>query len=443
MCADTFRAGAFDQLKQNAAKASIPFYGSYTETDPVAIAKGGVASFKRNKFDIIIVDTSGRHKQEKDLFTEMVDIGNAVKPTQTIMVLDASIGQAAEAQSRAFKDAAGYGALFVTKLDGHAKGGGAISAVASTKTPIIFIGTGEHIHDIEPFRARPFISKMLGMGDLTGLMDTVEEVQMNTEVQERQKDMMKKIQEGGTFTLRDWREQITSLMKMGPMSKLAGMIPGMNQMMSGANGDAMASNKFKSMLYITDSMTPAELDSDGSPFMVPIKTRTVEPKAKDAPKPKPKLRLTARAYRVARGSGTSVREVEEFLMQYRTIAKMVKKMGGKQGWLKQMQSGRRTGGAPMLPPGMSREQVMKMQSALPPDIKAMLRQPGGREQLMKQMQSGQIPPSLAGMGGMPGLPGMGGGGMPDMAQMQQMMQNMGGLGGLGNMMRGMMGGGGA
>ena len=130
-------------------------------------------------------------------------------------------------------------------------------------------------------------------------------------------------------------------------------------------------------------------------------------------------------------------------MQYRTIAKMVKKMGGKQGWLKQMQGGRRTGGAPMLPPGMSREQVMKMQSQLPPDIKAMLRQPGGREQLMKQMQSGQIPPSLAAMGGMPGLPGMGGGAMPDMAQMQQMMQNMGGLGGLGNMMRGMMGGGGA
>lgn len=445
MCADTFRAGAFDQLKQNAAKASIPFYGSYTDTDPVAIAKAGVASFKRNRFDIIIVDTSGRHKQEKDLFAEMVDIGNAVKPAQTIMVLDASIGQAAEAQSRAFKDAAGYGALFVTKLDGHAKGGGAISAVASTKTPIIFIGTGEHIHDIEPFRARPFISKMLGMGDLTGLMDSVEEVQMNTDVQERQKNMMKKIQEGGNFTIRDWREQITNLMKMGPMSKLAGMIPGMGQMMGGGDGDAMASNRFKSMLYITDSMTPEELDSDGSLFMVPVKSRAKE-QPKDAPKVKPKMRLTARAYRVARGSGTSVREVEEFLLQYRTISKMVKKMGGKQGWLQQMQGGGRRGGAPMLPPGMSREQIMKMQNSLPPDIKAMLRQPGGREQLMKQMQSGQIPPSLANMGGLPGmggfpgmggLPGMGGGGMPDMAQMQQMMQNMGGLGG---MMRGMMGG---
>lgn len=429
VCADTFRAGAFDQLKQNAAKANIPFYGSYTETDPVAIARAGVASFKKSRFDIIIVDTSGRHKQEKDLFTEMVDIGKAVQPTQTIMVLDASIGQAAEAQSRAFKDAAGYGALFVTKLDGHAKGGGAISAVASTQTPIIFIGTGEHIHDLEPFRARPFISKLLGMGDLSGLMDKVEEVQMNTDAQQRQKDMLKKIQEGGTFTIRDWREQISNIMSMGPMSKLAGMIPGMGQMLGGDGSDVMASNKFKVMIYITDSMTPAELDSDGSCFTTPIKSRDEDPKAK------PKVRLNARALRVARGSGTSLQEVEEFLVQYRTIGSMVKKMGGKAGWMQQMQSGGRRG-APMLPPGMSREQVMKMQNALPAEIKAQLRQPGGREALMRQLQSGNVPPSLAAMGGMPGMPSLGGG-MPDMAQMQQMMQNMGGLGG---MMQRMMGG---
>lgn len=128
VCADTFRAGAFDQLKQNASKANIPFYGSYTETDPVVIAKQGVDSFKKNRFDVIIVDTSGRHRQEAELFEEMVEIADAVKPDMTIMVLDASIGQAAEEQSKAFKDAAGYGGIFVTKLDGHAKGGGAISA---------------------------------------------------------------------------------------------------------------------------------------------------------------------------------------------------------------------------------------------------------------------------------------------------------------------------
>lgn len=443
VCADTFRAGAFDQLKQNAAKAHIPFYGSYTETDPVAIASAGVASFKKNRFDIIIVDTSGRHKQEKDLFAEMVDISKAVKPKQTIMVLDASIGQAAEAQCRAFKDAADYGALFVTKLDGHAKGGGAISAVASTQTPIIFIGTGEHVHDLEPFRARPFVSKLLGMGDLTGLMDKMEEMHMNEDVQQRQRDMMKKIQEGGAFTIRDWREQITNIMSMGPMSKIAGMIPGMGQLMGNAPNDATANNKFKTMLYIIDSMTPEELDSDGSCFTKPMKKSQ---KPREGGKGKQPVRLTQRAYRVACGSGTSVRDVEEFLMQYRTISQMVKKVGGKNSWMQQMKNGMSgRGGAPMLPPGISREQAMKMQNALPADIKAQLRQPGGREQLMRQLQSGQVPPSLAAMGGMPGMPSMpsfpgmgGGGGMPDMAQMQSMMQSMGGLGG---MMQKMMGGG--
>ena len=468
VCADTFRAGAFDQLKQNAAKARIPFYGSYTETDPVAIASAGVTSFKKNRFDVIIVDTSGRHKQEKDLFAEMVDISRAVKPSQTIMVLDASIGQAAEAQCRAFKEAADFGAMFVTKLDGHAKGGGAISAVASTQTPIIFIGTGEHVHDLEPFRARPFISKLLGLGDLTGLMDKMEEVHMNEDVQQRQRDMMKKIQEGGTFTIRDWREQITHIQSMGPMSKMAGMIPGMSQMMGHAPSDATANDKFKIMLYITDSMTPEELDSDGSCFTKPIKTSTSRAAAarshsdekaqsrtaantNDKTKSKAPLRLTSRALRVARGSGTSVRDVEEFLMQYRTISQMVKKFGGKNSWLQQMKSGGGSGagagrgGMPMLPPGMTREQAMKMQNALPADIKAQLRQPGGREQLMRQLQSGNVPPSLAAMGGLPGMPsfpgmGLGGaaGGMPDLAQMQSMMQNMGGLGG---MMQKMMGGG--
>lgn len=128
VCADTFRAGAFDQTRQSATKAKVAYFGSYTETDPVAIAAQGVAKFKKERFEIIIVDTSGRHKQEAELFEEMVQIGEAVKPDQTILVLDASIGQAAEAQSRAFKESANFGAIIVTKMDGHAKGGGAISA---------------------------------------------------------------------------------------------------------------------------------------------------------------------------------------------------------------------------------------------------------------------------------------------------------------------------
>ena len=145
VCADTFRAGAFDQTRQSATKAKVAYFGSYTETDPVAIAAQGVAKFKKERFDVIIVDTSGRHKQESELFKEMVQIGEAVQPDMTVMILDASIGmhlsdftyeehaerdigQAAEAQARAFKESANFGAIIVTKMDGHAKGGGAISA---------------------------------------------------------------------------------------------------------------------------------------------------------------------------------------------------------------------------------------------------------------------------------------------------------------------------
>ena len=128
VCADTFRAGAFDQTRQSATKAKVAYFGSYTETDPVVIAAQGVSKFKKERFEVIIVDTSGRHRQEKELFAEMVEIAGAVKPDMTVLILDASIGQAAEAQSRAFKESADFGAIIVTKMDGHAKGGGAISA---------------------------------------------------------------------------------------------------------------------------------------------------------------------------------------------------------------------------------------------------------------------------------------------------------------------------
>lgn len=128
VCADTFRAGAYDQIKQNATKARIPFYGSYTEVDPVIIAQDGVDMFKKEGFEMIIVDTSGRHKQEESLFEEMLAVATAVQPDNIIFVMDATIGQACEAQARAFKEKVDIGSVIITKLDGHAKGGGALSA---------------------------------------------------------------------------------------------------------------------------------------------------------------------------------------------------------------------------------------------------------------------------------------------------------------------------
>lgn len=154
VCADTFRAGAFDQLKQNATKTQIPFYGSYSQTDPVVIAEQGVERFKQESRDLIIVDTSGRHKQEESLFEEMRQVAQAVKPDLVIFVMDGSIGQAAFDQAKAFKDSVEVGAVILTKMDGHAKGGGALSAVGATKSPIIFLGTGEHMDQFESFDSK-------------------------------------------------------------------------------------------------------------------------------------------------------------------------------------------------------------------------------------------------------------------------------------------------
>lgn len=298
VCADTFRAGAFDQLKQNAIKANIPYYGSYLEPDPVKIAFEGVQKFKQEKFDIIIVDTSGRHRQEEQLFTEMVQIGEAVQPTQTIMVMDGSIGQAAESQARAFKESSNFGSIILTKMDGHAKGGGAISAVAATKTPIVFIGTGEHVGDLEIFKPTTFISKLLGIGDIQGLIEHVQSLNLHQD--EGHKQTIEHIKEG-KFTLRDFQNQMNNFLKMGPLTNIASMIPGLSNIMSQV-GDEETSKKIKNMIYIMDSMTTKELESDGRIF----------------------IKEPSRIVRVARGSGCAVVEVEMILQQHRMMSTMAK-----------------------------------------------------------------------------------------------------------------------
>ncbi|GBF60957.1 signal recognition particle 54 kDa protein [Trichophyton mentagrophytes] len=389
VCADTFRAGAFDQLKQNATKAKIPYYGSLTQTDPVVVSSEGVAKFKKERFDIIIVDTSGRHQQEEDLFAEMTQIQSAIKPDQTIMVLDSTIGQAAETQSAAFKSAADFGAIIITKTDGHAAGGGAISAVAATRTPIIFLGTGEHMFDLERFAPRPFVQKLLGMGDMASL---VEHVQAVTKDSAGAKETYKHISEG-IFTLRDFRENITSIMKMGPLSKISSMIPGLSNITSGLD-DEDGSLKLRRMIYIFDSMTASELDGDGKVFI-------------DQP---------TRVVRLACGSGTTVREVEDLLSQHKMMAGMAKKVGGQK---KQMQRAQN-----MLKGGNKEQQMAAMQKRMAamggagmPNMPGM----GDMQQMMQMLQGGG-----AGGGGMPGL-----GGMDLQSMMSQMSGLMGGMGGMG------------
>ncbi|XP_014663131.1 PREDICTED: signal recognition particle 54 kDa protein [Priapulus caudatus] len=354
ICADTFRAGAFDQLKQNATKARIPFYGSYTEMDPVVIAQEGVDKFKQENFEIVIVDTSGRHKQEESLFEEMLQVSNVTKPDNIVYVMDASIGQACEAQARAFKEKVDVASVIVTKLDGHAKGGGALSAVAATKSPIIFIGTGEHIDDFEQFKVQPFVSKLLGMGDIEGLIDKVNDLKL-----EDNEELIGKLKQG-VFTLRDMYEQFQNIMKMGPFSQIMGMIPGFGSdfMSKGNEQESMA--RLKKLMTIMDSMNDQELDSkEGAKLF---------------------SRCPGRVNRVARGAGVSARDVQELISQYTKFAAMVKKMGGIKGLFKGGDLSKNVNPAQM---AKLNQQMAKM---MDPRILQQMGGMGGLQSMMRQLQ---------------------------------------------------------
>ncbi|KAF1570553.1 UNVERIFIED_CONTAM: Signal recognition particle 54 kDa protein, partial [Eudyptes robustus] len=365
ICADTFRAGAFDQLKQNCTKARIPFYGSYTEVDPVVIAKNGVDKFKQDGFEIIVVDTSGRHKQEASLFEEMLQVSNAIDPDSVVFVMDASIGQACEAQASAFSQTVNVGSVIITKLDGHAKGGGALSAVAATHSPIIFIGTGEHIDEFEEFKVKPFVQKLLGMGDIEGLVEKVSEMGL-----EDNEELLKRLKQG-QFTLRDMYEQFQNIMKMGPLSQVMSMIPGFGPDFMTKGNEQESSHRLKRLMTIMDSMADSELD---------------HPKANDIFTKEP-----TRVTRVARGSGTSEGEVRELLSQYKKFAAMVKKMGSVKGLFKN---------GNMNPNKMNPMQMQKINQQMAKMIDPrVLQQMGGMGGLQSMMQQ------LQGSGGMGGPPG--------------------------------------
>merc|ERR1711934_1115485 len=371
VCADTFRAGAYDQLKQNATKAGIPFYGSYTEADPAVIAGDGVEMFKNEGFEIIIVDTSGRHKQEDSLFEEMLAVSNAVVPDNIEFVMDASIGQACENQSRAFKEKVDVGSVVITKLDGHAKGGGALSAVAATQSPVVFIGTGEHIDDFEPFKTKPFVQKLLGMGDIEGLISKVEELNLDNN-----EELINKIKHG-EFTLRDMYEQFQNIMKMGPFGQIMGMIPGFSQdfLSKGSEQESMA--RLKMLMTIMDSMNDAELGGkDGA------KTFAKEPN---------------RVTRCAQGAGVMEREVNELLKQYTKFAQVVKKMGGIKGLFKGGDMSKNVN------PQQMAQLNQQMARMMDPNVLRQMGGMGGLQNMMRQLQSGSGGPG--GLGG-PGGPNL-------------------------------------
>ena len=290
ICADTFRPGAYAQLQQLANRINVPIYGNPAAKDPFKVVNEGLKQFTDK--DIVIVDTSGRHKEEQELIKEMKMLEKSIKPDEVMLVIDGTIGQQALAQAKAFNEATPIGSILVTKLDGSARGGGALSAVAATGAPIKFIGTGEKVEDIEAFIPSRFVGRLLGMGDLETLLDKVREAEVKIP-EKKAKAIL-----SGKFTLTDMYAQFEAMKGMGTFKKLLKMLPGMSYKIPEEMLDT-AEGRLEKWRVMIQSMTPQEREN-------------------------PKIFNSSRMKRVARGSGTNEKEVKELLKQYVMMRRMLK-----------------------------------------------------------------------------------------------------------------------
>ncbi len=310
---DVHRPAAYEQLKQIADNVKVPFYGDKKEKDAVKIVKEGLDKFKRTS-DVIIVDTSGRHKLEDDLIQEMKDIFKTTKPDEKLLVMDAAVGQQAGPQAKAFNDAVDITGIVLTKLDGTAKGGGALSAAAEVGAPIVFIGTGEHATDFETFDPARFISRLLGMGDIKSLLEKAEESLKGKDAEKTARRIM-----SGKFTLHDMYDQMDMLSGMGPLSKVAEMLPGgFSGKMKDVNMDD-TQQKLQRFRIIMDSMTDEEMND-------------------------PTIIHSSRIKRIAHGAGVENRHVKELLKYYNMTKRMMKGFSGnrkmQKNLMKQLQFGK-------------------------------------------------------------------------------------------------------
>ncbi|RLI95828.1 MAG: signal recognition particle protein [Candidatus Altiarchaeales archaeon] len=290
ICADTFRPAAFEQLKQLAQQINVPFYGDPEEKNSLKIIDDGIKKFRNE--GVIIIDSEGRHKLNDELMNEINRIYLKIKPEKTFLVLDATIGQQAGEQAKAFKDSCSVDGVILTKLDGSAKGGGALSACAATNAPVYFIGVGEHIEDFEEFDAKRFVSRLIGFGDIQSLLEKAKEAEFDEETARR---IM-----SGKFTLEDIYMQIEQVKKMGSMKKIIEMLP--FQIKIPRDMLQMQEEKMDRWKVIMDSMTKEEMEE-------------------------PSIIKRSRIERIAKGSGSKVEDVRELLIYYKRMKKMMKSIG--------------------------------------------------------------------------------------------------------------------
>ena len=287
---DVYRPAAIEQLKVLAEQIGVPVYSEPESKDPVSIARNAIAEARRKGNDVVIVDTAGRLAVDEAMMTEIKAIKDAINPTETLFVVDSMTGQDAVNTAKEFNDRLDFDGVVLTKLDGDTRGGAALSIRTVVNKPIKFVGTGEKMEAIDPFRPAGMADRILGMGDIVSLVDRIQSQYDEEEARKLQKKIAK-----NEFNFNDFLQQIRQIKKMGNIKDLASMIPGVGKAIKDIDID---DNAFKGIEAIICSMTPYEREN-------------------------PKVLDGSRRKRIARGSGTNIQEVNRLLKQFDQTSKMM------------------------------------------------------------------------------------------------------------------------
>jgi signal recognition particle subunit SRP54 len=294
--ADVYRPAAIEQLQTLGRQLDVPVHPTAPGDDPVAVARDGVAAARAAGADVVLIDTAGRQTIDDQLMQELERMAAAAAPRQVLLVADAMTGQDAVATARGFAGRLPVSGVVLTKIEGDTRGGAALSLRAVTGTPIVFAGTGEKLDALEAFYPERIASRILGMGDVLSLIERAEKA-----YDRRQAEALQKKIRRNDFDLEDFREQLRAVKKMGSVTELLGMIPGVKKLLKGADLSG-AEDEIKRVEAIINSMTPAE-------------RRNAQ------------ILNSSRRRRIAHGSGTSVAEVNRLIKQFTQTKKMLKQLG--------------------------------------------------------------------------------------------------------------------
>jgi signal recognition particle subunit SRP54 len=297
VAADPYRPAAVEQLVQLGRSLQLPGHRAEPGTPVVEIARGGIAAARKIGRDVVLLDTAGRHTVDTGLMEEIRQLADAVRPIETLLVVDAMVGQEAVGVAEAFRDAVPLTGLILTKIDGDARGGAALSISAVTGVPVKFLGTGEKTDALEPFHPDRLAGRILGMGDVLTLIERAQETYDSKQAEELARKLQK-----NAFTLDDMLEQLQQMKKMGPIGQLMEMVPGLGGMARQAQ-DAVDRGELKRTEAIIRSMTPLERREPG-------------------------VLNASRRRRIAKGSGTSLPEVNRLVKQFGEMQKLMKQLGG-------------------------------------------------------------------------------------------------------------------